>query len=105
MPAFERRRRLGDARRLDLLAWQRGEFRDVDLADVGREIDRTLVHLLTDRLVDQIYDELPAMADVRGGILQPAAGPRLQPEDHQRRVFAEDVEERERRGVHHAGGP
>src|SRR3954451_12679473 len=63
--ALYSRWRLGDARDVDLLTWQQGKFRDVDLADVGRKIDGALVHLRADRLVDKVDDERAAVADMR----------------------------------------
>jgi hypothetical protein len=50
--AFERGRRFLDPRDLHLLARQEVELRGLDLAEFGRKIDRALVHLLAERLVD-----------------------------------------------------
>ena len=82
-----------------------GELCGIDLADVGREIDRALIHLRAKRFVHEVDHEDTLVADVRGSVLQRAAGLALQPEHRQRRRLAEDVEERERRGVHDPGRP
>jgi hypothetical protein len=55
---------------------QRCQLGLVELAGAGREIDRGDVHPLGQRLVDQVDDELAAVADVALGVLVAVAAPR-----------------------------
>ena len=73
-PAFHADRRRGDPARSDRLARQQLEAGEVDLADLGRQVDRAEVHRRGERLVDQIDHELAAVADVVGGVLGAAPG-------------------------------
>jgi hypothetical protein len=74
-----------------------------EFADRARKIDGADVHPLGERLVDQIDDELAAIADVALGVLVAVAGgagvARADAEDDDRRHRTDRVEEAERRRV------
>ena len=80
-----------------------GQLGDLQLADLGREIDGADVHPLGERLIDQVDDELAGVADVALGVLVAvAAVPALAGADAEhddRRARADRVEKAERRGV------
>jgi hypothetical protein len=73
--------------------------RDLDLADLGRKVDRAQVHGLGDRLVDQVDHELAGLADFDRGVLGAAQRADAEAEHDQRRLLGEHVEETERRRV------
>jgi hypothetical protein len=105
MAAFKRNRRTGDTRYRNSGAGVEIETGRVDLTFPGREIDGAYIHLLSEAFVHQVHDKGARLADIGGRILDGAIRARLQPENDEWRLFAEYVEERERRCIDNAVGP
>jgi len=74
-----------------------------NLVDLGREAGAADDHRVRECHVDHVHDELAGATDIRGGVLLDALAA-LEPEDDDRWLVGEDVEEAHRRGVVVAGG-
>ena len=88
-----------NSRRFDQYRRHRRQTRRGEFVDVRSELDCRYIHLLQIVVADQVNDEFSQSRNVAAGVLRIVTRPMQDGKTHDRRVFAESVEERERSGV------